>query len=169
MAARKCINDFSAPSSIRTGPETNIRDSCFELKLALINMVQQSPFCGKVSEDANAHLQHFLEICNTFTIRGVTQDAVPLHLFPFSLLERGNNGSIPIRRQCHLGRSTPMHFLPSFFNWAKPMPSGTRSLGFNNSRMRPLPRHGNTSRIISLHAPIMTWISHSSSKASIMG
>jgi hypothetical protein len=74
MAGWKCINDFSAPSSrnVRTGPETNIRDGSFELKPALINMVQQSPFCGKASEDANAHLQHFLEICSTFTIRGVT-------------------------------------------------------------------------------------------------
>jgi hypothetical protein len=87
MAARRCINDFSAPSSanVRTGLETNNGDGSFELKLALINMVQQSPFCGKVSEDANAHLQHFLEISITFTIR-VTQDAVRLHLFPFSLL-----------------------------------------------------------------------------------
>jgi hypothetical protein len=58
MAARMCINDFSAPSSanISTGLETNIRDGGFELKPALINMVQQSPFCGKASEDANAHL-----------------------------------------------------------------------------------------------------------------
>jgi hypothetical protein len=39
---------------------------------ALINMVQQSLFCGKASEDANAHLPHFLEICSTFTIRGIT-------------------------------------------------------------------------------------------------
>jgi hypothetical protein len=69
-----------------TGPETNIRDGSFELKPALINMVQQSPFCDKDSEDANAHLQHFLEIYITFTIRGVTQDAVCLRLFPFSLL-----------------------------------------------------------------------------------
>jgi hypothetical protein len=30
------------------------------------------PFYGKASEDVNAHLQHFLEICNTFTIQGVT-------------------------------------------------------------------------------------------------
>jgi hypothetical protein len=88
MAIQKCINDFSAPSSdnIRIGPETSIGDSTFELKPALINMVQQSLFCSKASEDANAHLQHFLEICNTFTIRGVTQDVVHLHLFPFSLL-----------------------------------------------------------------------------------
>jgi hypothetical protein len=57
-----------------------------ELKQALINMVQKSPFYSKASEDANAHLQHFLEICSTFTIRGVTLDAVRLRLFPFSLL-----------------------------------------------------------------------------------
>jgi hypothetical protein len=70
MAAQRCINDFLAPSSanIRTSPETNIGDGSFELKLALINMVQQSPFYGKALKDANAHLQHFLEICSTFTI-----------------------------------------------------------------------------------------------------
>jgi hypothetical protein len=73
MAGRKCINEFLALSSsnVRTGPKMNVRDGNFELKPALINMVHQSPFGGKASEDANAHLQHFLEICNTFTIRGV--------------------------------------------------------------------------------------------------
>jgi hypothetical protein len=88
MAAQRCINDFSAPSSanVRTGPKMNIGDGSFELKPALINMVQQGPFCDKTSEDANAHLQYFLEICNTFTIRGVTQNVVRLRLFPFSLL-----------------------------------------------------------------------------------
>jgi hypothetical protein len=88
MAAQRCINDFSAPSSanVRTGPETNIKDDSFKLKPALINMVQQSPFCGKASKDSNAHLQHFLDICNTFIIRGVTQNVVHLRLFPFSLL-----------------------------------------------------------------------------------
>jgi hypothetical protein len=62
MVGLKCINDFLAPSSsnVRTGPETNVRDGSFKLKPALINMVQQSMFCGKASEDANAHLQHFL-------------------------------------------------------------------------------------------------------------
>jgi hypothetical protein len=33
------------------------------------------------------------------------------------------------------------------------MPFRTRSLPFNNSRMKPLPRHGSACRIISLHAP----------------
>jgi hypothetical protein len=41
-AARKCINDFSAPSSanVRTGLETNVGDGNFELKHALIKIVQ---------------------------------------------------------------------------------------------------------------------------------
>jgi hypothetical protein len=49
MAARRCINDFSAPSSsnVRTSPEMNIEDGSFKLKPALINMVQQSSFYGK--------------------------------------------------------------------------------------------------------------------------
>jgi hypothetical protein len=74
MAGRRCINNFLAPSSanVRTGPKTNIGDGCFKLKPALISMVQQSPCCGKASEDPNAHLQHFLEIRSTFTIRWVT-------------------------------------------------------------------------------------------------
>jgi hypothetical protein len=70
MAAQRCINDFLASFStnVRSGPETNIRDGGFKLKLALINMVQQSPFYGKASDDANAHLQYFLEVCSTFTV-----------------------------------------------------------------------------------------------------
>jgi hypothetical protein len=49
-------------------------------------MVQASPFCGKAHDEAYGHLQHFLEICSTFTIKGVSQEAIRLHLFPFSLL-----------------------------------------------------------------------------------
>jgi len=48
--------------------------------------VQASQFCGKVHEDASAHPQHFLEIYNTITIKGVTKDAILLRLFLFSLL-----------------------------------------------------------------------------------
>jgi hypothetical protein len=46
----------------------NVKDGSFKLKPALINMVQESLFYGKASEDVNAHLQHFMEICITFTI-----------------------------------------------------------------------------------------------------
>jgi hypothetical protein len=53
-------------------------------------MVQASQFCGKAHEDANEHLQNFLEICSTFTIKDVPSDAVLLRLFPFSLFVHHN-------------------------------------------------------------------------------
>jgi hypothetical protein len=55
--ANKSLREFSAPTTdnIRTGPATDIEKS-FELKPALINMVQASQFCGKAHEDASAHL-----------------------------------------------------------------------------------------------------------------
>jgi hypothetical protein len=42
--ANKSLYEFSAPTiaNIRTGPKVNVRDNRFELKPALINMVQAS-------------------------------------------------------------------------------------------------------------------------------
>ena len=84
----KSIHDVSSPlaTNVATGPNVINGDTNFELKPALITMVQASPFCGKAHEDANAHFQHFLAICSTFTIKGVSQEAIRLCLFPFSLL-----------------------------------------------------------------------------------
>ena len=66
--ANKTLHEFSAPTmaNIHTRSMVNVGDNGFELKLALINMVQASQFCGKAHEDASAHLQHFLGICRCF-------------------------------------------------------------------------------------------------------
>jgi hypothetical protein len=90
VMAGKTLHEFSAPTTanIQTGPTVNEGEDGFELKPALINMVQANQFCGKAHEDASAHHQHFLEICSTFTIKGVSKDAILLRLFPFSLLEK---------------------------------------------------------------------------------
>ena len=79
---QKLIVDFSALSAtdVATGPQFNLGDATFELKPMLINMVQANPFCGKPHEDTNVHLQHFLEVCGTFTIKGVTVNAIHLLL-----------------------------------------------------------------------------------------
>ena len=55
--ADKTLREFSAPTTInlRTGPVINIGDNAFELKPALISMVQASQFCEKAYEDASAH------------------------------------------------------------------------------------------------------------------
>ena len=88
--AQKTLRDYSAPSAnqVPTGPEVNTGGENFEIKTSLITMVQDSSFYGKANEDASAHLQQFLELCSTFVIRGVSQDAIRLRLFPFSLLGR---------------------------------------------------------------------------------
>ena len=66
----KTLREFSVPSTdnVATGPNINVGDVNFELKSSLINMVQASPFYGKPNQDANAHLQNFLELCKTVTI-----------------------------------------------------------------------------------------------------
>ena len=55
--ANRTLPEFFAltTSNICTGPTVNVRDNGFELKLALINMVQASQFFGKAHEDVSAH------------------------------------------------------------------------------------------------------------------
>ena len=57
----------------------------FELKPALITMVQQNQFIGHPSEDPNEHLCRFLRMTNIVKLNGVNPDVIKLQLFPFSL------------------------------------------------------------------------------------
>ena len=57
----------------------------FELKLALIIMVQQHQFTDHHSEDPNEHLGRFMRMVNTMKLNGVRLDVIKLQLFPFSL------------------------------------------------------------------------------------
>jgi hypothetical protein len=86
--AEKSLRDYSTPTTdnVSLGPQGNLGNVGFELKTSLINMVQASPFCGLPHEDANAHLQRFLNLCATIVIRDVEQDTIRLRLFPFSLI-----------------------------------------------------------------------------------
>ena len=108
----RTLREFSAPTTanICIGPTINIGDNGFELKPALINMVQANQFYGKAHEDASAHLQHFLEICSTFTIKGVTQDAILLRRFHFHSWEGQSNGSTPTKIEILHGIIAPPSF-----------------------------------------------------------
>ena len=59
----------------------------FELKPALITMVQQRQFTGHSTKDPNEHLGRFLRMANTMKLNGVRPKVIKLHLFPFFLRE----------------------------------------------------------------------------------
>jgi len=82
----------------------NVDANNFELKPAVISMVQQSQFGGTPLEDSNLHpnlhLSVFLKVCDTFKLNGVSNNAIRLRLFPFSLRDKARDW---------------LHSLPSLF------------------------------------------------------
>ena len=65
----------------------------FELKPALITMVQQQQFTVHPTEDPNEHLGRFLRMANTVKLNGVRPEVIKLHLFPFSLRDTASTWS----------------------------------------------------------------------------
>ncbi|XP_073049527.1 uncharacterized protein [Primulina eburnea] len=63
----------------------------FELKPALINMVQLNQFGGAATADPHLHLRTFLEITDTVKINGVSDEIIRLRLFPFSLRDQARS------------------------------------------------------------------------------
>ena len=97
----KALRDYATPtvmdtiSGIRRPP---IAANNFEIKPAIIQMVQANQFGGLPTEDPNTHIASFLEICDTFKHNGVTDDAIRLRLFPFSLRDKAKSWlhSLPV-------------------------------------------------------------------------
>jgi len=88
IAMAKTLRDYSTPifANVPIGPAINTGAGNFEQRTGLITMVQSHQFNGLPSEDANTHLQHFLELCDTIVIKDIAQASIRLRLFPFSLV-----------------------------------------------------------------------------------
>ncbi|XP_047978999.1 uncharacterized protein LOC125220910 [Salvia hispanica] len=67
------------------GPRIDTNNS--ELRMPLIQRVEQTPFAGRATEDANRHLSKFVGISNTLKLNGVDDDSIRVRLFPFSLTD----------------------------------------------------------------------------------
>ena len=82
------MEDFRRPiiqeeySAVR---QPSIEANNFELKPALITMVQQHQFTGHPSEDPNEHMGRFMGMPNTVKLNRVRPEVIKLQLFPFSL------------------------------------------------------------------------------------
>ena len=58
----------------------------FDVKASTMNMIyDQCQFDGLPEEDPNAHIEMFLNICATVKQNGVTDEALRLRIFPFTL------------------------------------------------------------------------------------
>ncbi|KAF7833226.1 uncharacterized protein G2W53_015559 [Senna tora] len=67
----------------------SIQANNFEIKPATIQLLQANgQFGGSPVEDPNNHILNFLEICDTFKHNGVSDDAIRMRLFPFSLRDK---------------------------------------------------------------------------------
>ena len=139
--AEKTLREFSVPlaANVATGPNADVGDVNFELKTSLINMVQASPFCGKPNEDANAHLQNFLELCRTVTIRGVMTNAVRLRLFPFSLLGKAKQWFYQNKEAVSTWDKCSTAFLAKFFPLGKTNALRGRISSFQQTGMESIP------------------------------
>jgi Retrotransposon gag protein. len=139
--ANKTLREFAAPSAdnVAIGPQVNIGDMDFDLKSSLITMAQARPFCGKPNEDANAHLQQFLEICSTYTIKGVSPDTVRLRLFPFSLLGRAKQWFYANRAAVNTWDKCSTAFLSKFFPMGKTNALRGRISSFQETRDESIP------------------------------
>ncbi|KAF7832953.1 uncharacterized protein G2W53_015286 [Senna tora] len=86
------VSDYATPKldGLQHGIwRPSIQANNFEIKPATIQLLQANgQFGGSPVEDPNNHIRNFLEICDTFKHNGVSDDAIHLRLFPFSLRDK---------------------------------------------------------------------------------
>jgi len=90
MVEERTLTEYAIPSTeepcaIIVYPRVEGND--FEIKPALLHLVQQNQFSGSPTEDPNLHISTFSRLSVTYK---ANQEAVRLHLFPFSLKDRAN-------------------------------------------------------------------------------
>src|SRR4051812_35098271 len=86
----------------------------YEIKPALLNLVMKEEFSGASSDDATAHLNNFVELCEMQKYKYVDGDIIKIKLFPFSLREKLKNGCYPcLEIVLILGLSAKMLLLES--------------------------------------------------------
>ena len=88
----KKIREYSNPSADGFGSSIvrpPVEANTFELKPSMIQMIQhRTQFAGLPNEDPNQHISDFIELCDTVKYPGVSQDAIRLRLFSFSLRDK---------------------------------------------------------------------------------
>jgi hypothetical protein len=73
-------NDFICTPIVPPAPKATF----YEIKHALLNLVMKEQFSGVSTDDAAAHLDNSVELCEMQKYKDVDGDIINLKLFPFS-------------------------------------------------------------------------------------
>ncbi|XP_030497803.2 uncharacterized protein LOC115713460 [Cannabis sativa] len=88
----RAIREYAAPMFNELNPgivRPEIQAPHFELKPVMFQMLQTvGQFGGSPTEDPHLHIRSFLEVSDSFKLQGVSEEALRLKLFPFSLRDR---------------------------------------------------------------------------------
>ena len=113
-AAHRRIGDTSC---IRRPP---IQANNFEIKSSTIFLINNVQYHGLQSEDPIMHISSFLEVCDMCKYHGVTDDALRLRLFPWTLKDKAKSwfNSLPAGTIA-TWKAMEAKFLDKFFPPAK--------------------------------------------------
>jgi hypothetical protein len=75
-------------------PEANF----YEIKPALLNLVMKEQFSGVSTDDAAAHLNNFIELCEMQKYKDADGDIIKLKLFPFSFRGKAKDWLLSLPR-----------------------------------------------------------------------
>ncbi|XP_062104114.1 uncharacterized protein LOC133815274 [Humulus lupulus] len=91
----RAIREYAAPMFNELNPgivRPEIQAPQFELKPVMFQMLQTvGQFSGLPTEDPHLHIRSFLEVSDSFKLQGVSEEALRLKLFPFSLRDRARS------------------------------------------------------------------------------
>jgi hypothetical protein len=88
------LNDFICTPIAPPAPEVNF----YEIKPTLLNLVIKEQFFDASSDNAAAHLNNFVELCEMQKYKDVDGNIIKLKLFPFSLRGRAKDWLLSLPR-----------------------------------------------------------------------
>jgi hypothetical protein len=87
-------SDFISTPIAPPAPVANF----YKIKPALLNLVIKEQFSGASTDDAAAHLNNFVELCEMQKYKDVEGDIIKLKLFPFSLRGKAKDWLLSLPR-----------------------------------------------------------------------
>ncbi|XP_061337346.1 uncharacterized protein LOC133284360, partial [Gastrolobium bilobum] len=116
---QRTLGDYMTPAvipPIGSVVRPTVEPNNFELKPALVQLVQKEQFAGTSAEDPYLHIENFLLLSDTVKINGVSRDAILLRLFTHSLKDDARRWlqSLPQGTGGSLTTKTPQEALDIF-------------------------------------------------------